>query len=36
VRDINTPENNQRIANHILDLHQGKIARSAQQVEIPF
>jgi DNA replication licensing factor MCM5 len=25
VRDINTPENNARIASHVLGLHQGKI-----------
>jgi DNA replication licensing factor MCM5 len=30
VRDINTPENNARMANHILDLHQGKIMRDEQ------
>lgn len=29
VRDVNTPENNQRIANHILGLHQGRINRES-------
>lgn len=27
VRDINTIENNQKIADHILDLHQGKMQK---------
>jgi DNA replication licensing factor MCM5 len=31
VRDINTVENNQRIANHILGLHQGKISRPVEK-----
>lgn len=35
VRDINTKENNERIANHILNLHQGKPA-SKQDSEFPF
>lgn len=36
VRDINTPENNERIANHILDLHQGRISRDNDYNEIPY
>jgi DNA replication licensing factor MCM5 len=36
VRDINTAENNERIAAHILDLHQGKITRETHMSEIPF
>jgi len=35
VRDINTPENNARIAEHILDLHQGKTQRH-EGGELPF
>jgi len=29
VRDVNTTENNERIATHILELHQGKIHRES-------
>lgn len=36
VRDINTPENNMRIAAHILDLHQGRIQRNLETVDLPF
>ena len=36
MRDINTPENNMRIASHILDLHQGFIHRDLDSIEIPF
>lgn len=36
VRDVNTTENNERIATHILDLHQGKIHREVENVELPF
>lgn len=35
VRDINTDENNQRIAGHILDIHQGKKMLDLD-TEIPF
>lgn len=34
VKDINTEESNTRLANHILDLHQGKIAKL--ETDIPF
>jgi DNA replication licensing factor MCM5 len=36
VRDLNTAENNEKIASHILDLHQGKIHREADSAELPF
>lgn len=37
VRDINTTENNSRIADHVLGLHQGKImTREADDDAIPF
>jgi DNA replication licensing factor MCM5 len=36
VKDINTPENNERIASHILSLHQGKITRETDHGEISF
>ena len=35
VRDINNPEINEKIATHILDLHQGKSISSVQS-EVPF
>jgi DNA replication licensing factor MCM5 len=35
VRDINTPENNMRMADHILDLHQGRTQRH-ESGELPF
>jgi len=35
VRDINTDDQNQRIAKHILDIHQGKKMLEAES-EIPF
>lgn len=37
VRDINTTENNTRIANHVLGLHQGKImTKETDENAIPF
>jgi len=37
VRDVNTRENNERIANHVLDLHQGKPGSTKHQdTEFPF
>ena len=35
MKDINTPEANERIARHILDLHQGKSAKPVEG-SIPF
>lgn len=35
VRDINTTENNTRIADHILDLHQGKMQKH-ESGDVPF
>ena len=35
VRDINNPETNERIASHILDIHQGKALKNNDSV-IPF
>jgi DNA replication licensing factor MCM5 len=35
VRDLNTMENNERVANHILDIHQGKAVQK-QQSDFPF
>lgn len=35
VRDINNPESNERIANHIMDIHQGKASKNAE-TSIPF
>jgi DNA replication licensing factor MCM5 len=35
VRDINNPETNERIASHILDMHQGKSMKNSESV-IPF
>ena len=36
VRDLNTPENNLRIASHILDLHQGKLPKNIESADIEF
>ncbi len=35
VRDINTPETNSQVAGHILDLHQGKTAKTTES-DVPF
>ena len=36
VRDINTNENNLRVATHVLDLHQGKVAKVEENKDFPF
>lgn len=35
VRDVNTPETNQKIASHILDMHQGKATKTGEAA-VPF